>query len=192
MKSKTTLYLTAEDQRKLNEIFSCRLLNGKKTDKSAIIAESINMLHDKERPFTEKPSTSKADLPSFGGDDEANPFIACMQVLGYSNNMEIIEEFFNTRKTKIKSEKDFTKLVGKILAQDIIEDETVLCLAGEKLTIETLKKIFNSGIDIIRTVEDVDEANQIIKMLVGRPDDAVECQGGFSKWLINIIKQNVM
>src|SRR5262245_30351577 len=45
----------------------------------------------------------------------ATTFIRC---LGYSSNADILEEFFETRKVKIKSEKDFGKLVGKILAQD--------------------------------------------------------------------------
>ncbi len=40
--------------------------------------------------------------------------------IGYSSNADIIEEFFDTRKVKIKSEKDFAKYLGKILAQDVL------------------------------------------------------------------------
>ena len=55
--------------------------------------------------------------------------------LGYSTNADIIEEFFNTRKIKIKTEKDFAKLVGKILAQDVVDEESGLVFgkASEKL-----------------------------------------------------------
>ena len=54
---------------------------------------------------------------------------------------DIIEEFFNTRKYKIKNEKEFTKLVGKILAQDVIDEEAGLVFgkASEKLTTAMLK-----------------------------------------------------
>src|SRR5690606_27733882 len=54
--------------------------------------------------------------------------------LGYSTNADIIEEFFSTRKVKIKSQKDFEKLLGKILAEDVIDEESGLVFgkAGEK------------------------------------------------------------
>jgi DNA-directed RNA polymerase subunit beta len=44
-----------------------------------------------------------------------------IRALGFSSNSDIIEEFFSTRKYKIKNEKEFVKLVGKILAQDIVD-----------------------------------------------------------------------
>src|ERR1700722_12857389 len=49
-----------------------------------------------------------------------------IRTLGYSTNADIIEEFFSTRKVKIKSEQEFTKYVGKMLAQDVQDEETGL------------------------------------------------------------------
>ncbi len=45
-------------------------------------------------------------------------------------------------KYKIKSEKEFAKLVGKILAQDVIDEESGLVFgkASEKLTTAMLKR----------------------------------------------------
>lgn len=99
-----------------------------------------------------------------------------IRALGYSTNSDIIEEFFNTRKCKIKNEKEFAKLVGKILAQDVIDEESGLVFgkASEKLTTAMLKRIMDAGIDVIRIAEDADETSPIIKMLAKDPTDSYE------------------
>lgn len=99
-----------------------------------------------------------------------------IRALGYSSNSDIIEEFFSTRKVKIKNEKEFAKLVGKILAQDVIDEETgtVFGRASEKLTTAMLKRIFDAEIDVIRIAEDADETHPIIKMLAKDPTDSYE------------------
>src|ERR1700761_5003862 len=99
-----------------------------------------------------------------------------IRALGYSTNSDIIEEFFSTRKYKIKSEKEFSKLVGKILAQDVVDEETGLIFgkASEKLTTAMLKRIIDAGIDTIRIAEDADETSPIIKMLAKDPTDSYE------------------
>lgn len=99
-----------------------------------------------------------------------------IRALGYSTNTDIIEEFFNTRKYKIKNEKEFTKLVGKILAQDVIDEESGLVFgkASEKLTTAMLKRIMDAGIDVIRIAEDADETSPIIKMLAKDSTDSYE------------------
>lgn len=99
-----------------------------------------------------------------------------IRALGYSSNSDIIEEFFNTRKYKIKNEKEFAKLVGKILAQDVIDEESGLVFgkASEKLTTAMLKRIMDAGIDNIRIAEDADETSPIIKMLGKDPTDSYE------------------
>jgi len=96
--------------------------------------------------------------------------------LGYSTNADIIEEFFSTRKVKIKSQKDFDQLVGKILAEDVVDAENGLVFgkAGEKLTTAMLKRIHDAGIDMIRIAEDADETSSIIKMLAKDPTDSYE------------------
>lgn len=99
-----------------------------------------------------------------------------IRALGYSSNSDIIEEFFTTRKYKIKNEKEFAKLVGKILAQDVIDEESGLVFgkASEKLTTAMLKRILDAGIDTIRIAEDADETSPIIKMLAKDPTDSYE------------------
>lgn len=99
-----------------------------------------------------------------------------IRALGYSTNSDIIEEFFSTRKYKIKNEKEFAKLVGKILAQDVIDEESGLVFgkASEKLTTAMLKRIMDAGIDTIRIAEDADETSPIIKMLAKDPTDSYE------------------
>lgn len=99
-----------------------------------------------------------------------------IRALGYSSNSDIIEEFFTTRKYRIKSEKEFSKLVGKILAQDVIDEETGIIFgkASEKLTTAMLKRIMDAGIEVIRIAEDADETSPIIKMLTKDPTDSYE------------------
>ncbi|MBS0654463.1 MAG: DNA-directed RNA polymerase subunit beta, partial [Verrucomicrobia bacterium] len=103
----------------------------------------------------------------------ATTFIRC---LGYSSNADIMEEFFDTRKHKIKSEKDFGKLVGKILAQDVADEQSGLVFgrASEKLTTAMLKRMLDAGVDLIRIAEDADESSPIIKMLAKDATDSYE------------------
>ncbi len=99
-----------------------------------------------------------------------------VRTLGFSTDADIIEEFFETRKAKLRSEKDFAKLVGKILAEDVTDEETGLAFgkAGEKLTTAMLKRMMDSGIGIVRIAEDADETSPIIKMLAKDPTDSYE------------------
>ncbi len=99
-----------------------------------------------------------------------------IRALGYSSNADIIEEFFSTRKQKIGSEKDFAKLVGKILAEDVIDEETgmVFGKAAEKLTTAMLKRMADAGVTVVRIAEDADETHPIIKMLAKDPTDSYE------------------
>ncbi len=99
-----------------------------------------------------------------------------IRALGYSSDADIIEEFFSTCKVKIKSDKDFTKLAGKILAEDVVEEESgvVFGKAGEKLTTAMLKRILDAGIGVLRIAEDADETSPVIKMLSKDPTDSYE------------------
>ena len=99
-----------------------------------------------------------------------------IRALGFSTNADIIEEFFKTRKVKIKSEKEFAKLLGKILAQDVVDEESSLVFgkAGEKLTTAMLKRMVDAGIDTIQVADDADESSPIIKMLAKDPTDSYE------------------
>lgn len=99
-----------------------------------------------------------------------------IRALGYSTNTDIIEEFFSTRKVKIKNEKEFVKYVGKILAQDVVDEESGLVFgkAAEKLTTAMLKRMVDAGIDVIRIAEDAEDTSPIIKMLAKDPTDSYE------------------
>jgi len=99
-----------------------------------------------------------------------------IRTLGYSSDSDIIEEFFNTYRVKIKSDKDFPKLVGKILAEDILDEDTgvIFGKASEKLTTAMLKRMFDAGIKAVRIAEDADETSPIIKMLAKDPTDSYE------------------
>ena len=99
-----------------------------------------------------------------------------IRTLGYSTDGDIIEEFFNTRRVKVKSEKDFEKLVGKILAEDVLDEETSIEFgrAGEKLTTAMLKRIYDAGVKVVRVAEDADETSPIVKMLAKDPSDSYE------------------
>ena len=99
-----------------------------------------------------------------------------IRALGYSTNADIIEEFFSTRKAKLASEADIAKLVGKILADDVVDEESGLVFgkAAEKLTTAMLKRIVDAGIKMIRIAEDADETSPIIKMLGKDTTDSYE------------------
>lgn len=99
-----------------------------------------------------------------------------IRALGFSTNADIIEEFFETRKAKLKTEKDFAKLVGKILAEDLFDSASGAFFgrAGEKLTTAMLKRMTDIGIDTLRIAEDADENSPIIKMLAKDPTDSYE------------------
>ncbi len=99
-----------------------------------------------------------------------------IRTLGYSSDADIIEEFFSTQRIKIKSEKEFTKLVGKILAEDVADSEggVIFGKAGEKLTTAMLKRMLDTGINAIKVAEDADETSPIIKMLAKDPTDSYE------------------
>lgn len=47
-KNKLTLYLTDEEETKFNEIYISRLKNGKKSDRSQLFAEAVELLYKQE------------------------------------------------------------------------------------------------------------------------------------------------
>lgn len=99
-----------------------------------------------------------------------------IRALGYSTNSDIIEEFFTTKSHKVKTEKEFAKLVGKILAQDVVDEATGISFgkAGEKLTTAMLKRMVDAGISTFKIADEADESHPIIKMLAKDPTDSYE------------------
>lgn len=99
-----------------------------------------------------------------------------IRTLGYSTDADIIEEFFEVTKVKLKTEKDFSKIVGKILAENVMDETGThqFGKAGEKLTTAMLKRILDSGISQIKVAENADENSPIIKMLAKDTADSYE------------------
>lgn len=99
-----------------------------------------------------------------------------IRALGYSTNAEIIEEFFSTCRIRLASEREFSNLVGKILAEDVVDEDSgvVFGRAAEKLTTAMLKRMLDAGIEAVRIAEDADESSPIIKMLGKDPTDSYE------------------
>jgi DNA-directed RNA polymerase subunit beta len=99
-----------------------------------------------------------------------------IRTLGFSTDADIIEEFFRTVKVKIRSDKDFNKLVGKILAEEVVDESSgvVFGKASEKLTTAMLKRMLDAGISSVRITEDADETSPVIKMLAKDPTDSYE------------------
>lgn len=99
-----------------------------------------------------------------------------IRTLGFSTNTDILEEFFTTSKVKIKTDKEIGKYVGKILAEDVVDQESGLLFgkASEKLTTAMLKRMVDAGITQIKIAEDADETHPVIKMLAKDPTDSYE------------------
>ena len=99
-----------------------------------------------------------------------------IRTLGFSTNADIIEEFFSTKRAKLRGEKDFEGLIGKILADDVADEESgvIFGKASEKLTTAMLKRMLDAGVKMLRIAEDADESSPIIKMLAKDPTDSYE------------------
>ncbi len=88
----------------------------------------------------------------------------------------LLKSFLRRSKSKIKSEKDFVKLVGKILAEDVVDEQTGLVFgkAGEKLTTAMLKRMVDEGVQAVRIAEEADETHPVIKMMMKDTTDSYE------------------
>lgn len=99
-----------------------------------------------------------------------------IRALGYSSDADIIDEFFHVSDRQITSEKDFTDLVGKVLADDVTDHESGLVYgkAGEKLSTAMLKRILDAKMHSIKIADRADETHPIVKMLAKDPTDSYE------------------
>ncbi|MFZ0565146.1 MAG: DNA-directed RNA polymerase subunit beta [Chlamydiales bacterium] len=99
-----------------------------------------------------------------------------IRALGYSTDADIIEEFFKVDEVEAKNEQDFGELVGKILAEDIVDVNSGLVYgkAGEKLSTAMLKRMIDAGIHKLKIAQEADETHPIIKMLAKDPSDSYE------------------
>ncbi len=99
-----------------------------------------------------------------------------IRALGYSSDADIIEEFFEVVEAKVRSEADFSKLMGKVLAADVSDEQSGLVYgkAAEKLSTAMLKRIVDAKITTLRLAKDADETHPIIKMLAKDPTDSYE------------------
>ncbi|WP_057194107.1 DNA-directed RNA polymerase subunit beta, partial [Chlamydia trachomatis] len=97
-----------------------------------------------------------------------------IRALGYSTDVDIIEEFFSVEERSLRSEKDFVALVGKVLADNVVDSSLVYGKAGEKLSTAMLKRILDAGVQSLKIAVGADENHPIIKMLAKDPTDSYE------------------
>lgn len=99
-----------------------------------------------------------------------------IRALGYSTDADIIEEFFSVEERSLRSEKDFVALVGKVLADNVVDVDSSLVYgkAGEKLSTAMLKRILDAGVQSLKIAVGADENHPIIKMLAKDPTDSYE------------------
>ncbi|MEG0037058.1 MAG: hypothetical protein RR733_02830, partial [Victivallaceae bacterium] len=99
-----------------------------------------------------------------------------IRALGYSSDADIIEEFFPVEEISVRSERDFSNLVGRVLADNVTDESTSLIYgkAGEKLSTAMLKRILDAGISPLKIAVGADEAHPVIKMLAKDPTDSYE------------------
>ena len=94
-----------------------------------------------------------------------------IRALGYSLNSDILHEFFETKLVHLRGEKDFPKLRGKYLAEDILDPESAenehkkIAHAGESLSSLLLQELLVRKITGFRIAEGADSNHPIIKML---------------------------
>lgn len=99
-----------------------------------------------------------------------------IRALGYSADADIIEEFFSVEERSLRLEKDFVALVGKVLADNVVDADSSLVYgkAGEKLSTAMLKRILDAGVQSLKIAVGADENHPIIKMLAKDPTDSYE------------------
>lgn len=99
-----------------------------------------------------------------------------IRALGYSTDADIIEEFFSVEERSLRLEKDFVALVGKVLADNVVDEDSSLVYgkAGEKLSTAMLKRILDAGVQSLKIAVGADENHPIIKMLAKDPTDSYE------------------
>ncbi|AOQ15690.1 DNA-directed RNA polymerase subunit beta [Chlamydia trachomatis] len=99
-----------------------------------------------------------------------------IRALGYSTDADIIEEFFSVEERSLRLEKDFVALVGKVLADNVVDADSSLVYgkAGEKLSTAMLKRILDAGVQSLKIAVGADENHPIIKMLTKDPTDSYE------------------
>ncbi|ADH18926.1 DNA-directed RNA polymerase subunit beta [Chlamydia trachomatis] len=99
-----------------------------------------------------------------------------IRALGYSTDADIIEEFFSVEERSLHLEKDFVALVGKVLADNVVDADSSLVYgkAGEKLSTAMLKRILDAGVQSLKIAVGADENHPIIKMLAKDPTDSYE------------------
>lgn len=99
-----------------------------------------------------------------------------IRALGYSTDADIIEEFFSVEERSLRLEEDFVALVGKVLADNVVDADSSLVYgkAGEKLSTAMLKRILDAGVQSLKIAVGADENHPIIKMLAKDPTDSYE------------------
>lgn len=96
-----------------------------------------------------------------------------LRALGYSTNADIIEAFFEPHGVKLTSQQEISKHFGKYLAEDVLDGDKVIAVAGESLSSKLLHELFEKGIKVLK-VFDAEADHPVIKMLDADPTQSNE------------------
>jgi len=98
-----------------------------------------------------------------------------MKALGYANNAEIMELFFQSVKVTLTA-RSGEKLIGKFLSKDAVgeEDGIVYAKSGEEVTDELLERLSTAGVKEVHIAEGAAAEHPILLMLAR--DEADTCE----------------
>jgi len=80
-----------------------------------------------------------------------------LRVLGWSTNRDIVEQFYNIEKLKLKKDIAAESLNNKVIFEDVLDGEVVVARAFEPLTVAAVNQLIKLGhksIDVIDSQED--------------------------------------
>ncbi len=99
-----------------------------------------------------------------------------LRAIGYGTNEEIIELFGGKEEINISKKLDASELVGKLLAEDVLEPETNVIVGKviQKITKPMAKKFEEMKLKSVSVLKIVDEEHPILKMLKRDPTDSQE------------------
>ncbi len=83
------------------------------------------------------------------------PVTLLIKALGYETNEEVLRLFYDTDKLKLKSEENYTSIIGKRVVKDIISsnDGEVILEVGERITIDLVDRLKEEDIKEVEIIK---------------------------------------
>ncbi|MCF6312615.1 MAG: DNA-directed RNA polymerase subunit beta [Verrucomicrobiales bacterium] len=76
-----------------------------------------------------------------------------LRAIGYPTNGDIVKEFYDVEKMKLKSKMDEALLNSKVLYDDILDDELIVAKAFEPLTQGVVDQLLELGTKVVNVIE---------------------------------------